>query len=555
MSPAKSSFLMLKINNKEKINKARLFALIASSIVIFIFIFSPGLNVLYHSADDFRYALGGYNKACSTDDGFYFVLTLGRPIQAYMDCLNYKFGYSLQHMAVLRYVSAILIGCSVGFFAEWLCCLGLTIVTAFFAAGSLFLIPQLYCAAIIMGASSVISPLLLVLIAYVCLQTNRIYLAVILILCALLTYPAMTFFFVTLILSKVVLTPLANWPQIRREIQVEVTIFCACCLVYFIYAFFNMYFFSQAPVPDAYRLDHPNFNPIEMLKRVSILVNIFNKFWTFLPSGSMILQGWITLVLLMCGSIIAFVRYVRSAFYRANKKIALIYLMQVLICTVALFILSSAFILIIPQFAFILDTGERWLLFGLLAAGWVLIIWSVKQCSMILPTDWRKYALSLVMGLFFLVQGYQANLYMLAKAVGFNQYIHYFQNIFSSYIKDNKQIRRIHFIVPRSEYPYDSFFSANAALMQVLGHGNYELQWCSLARGVPGEEKDHQKEALTCINKLPKNGIGVTYSYPNESYQKSPHTILVDIQKSNSRSDYYFQSLKQYFGIEGWPMF
>ncbi len=535
-------------------SKMRLLTFVILSIIIFNFILAPAVNILYYAADDFRYAFGGFSKACSTDDGFYFVLTLGRPIQAYMDCLNYKLGYTLQHMAVIRFISVVLMGCAAGFFAEWLCCLGLSMAPAFFAAGSIFLIPQLYSAAIIMGAGSVISPLVLVLLAYACIQKERMALSVILILCALLTYPAMTFFFGTLILTKVLFTNLADWPKTRREVVLEVAVFCASCLIYFIYAYFNMHYHQQAPVPDAYRLDHPNLNPIEMLKRVVLLADFFNKLWAFLPSGNMLIQGWTTIVLLLGGGFIGIVRFMSSLFYKNNKEIALAYLGQAIISVMMLCMLSSAFVLVIPKFSFIMDAGEQWLLFGVLAAGWALVFWSVMQWSFISPSSWQKYIITIVMGLFFLVQGYQANVYAMAKSIGLNHYMNYFQNIISDYVKENKQLRRIHFIVPRSEYPYDSFFSANAALVQILGHGKYELQWCSLARGVPGEEKDHQKEALACIKKLPENGIGVTYSYPDESYQKTNSMLIVDIKKANNRRDYYFQSLKQYFGIVDWPL-
>ena len=371
-------------------SKMRLLTFIILSIILFNFILAPGVNILYYAADDFRYAFGGYAKACGTDDGFYFVLTLGRPIQAYMDCLNYKLGYTLQHMVVIRFISVVLMGCAAGFFAEWLCCLGLSMVTAFFAAGSIFLIPQLYSPAIITGASSVITPLLLVLIAYSCIQKKRIGLSILFILCALLTYPAVTFFFGTLILTKVLFTNLADWPKTSREVVLEVAVFCVSCLIYFIFAYFNMRYHQQAPVPDAYRLDHPNLNPIEMLKRVVLLADIFNKHWAFLPLGNMFIQGWIAIVLLLGGGFIGIVRFINGLFYRKNKEIALVYLGQAIISVIMLCILSSAFVLVIPKFSFIMNGGEQWLLFGVLAAGWALVFWSVKAMELYFPKQLAK---------------------------------------------------------------------------------------------------------------------------------------------------------------------
>jgi len=524
-------------------DRKRIFLYILASIVLFYFILSPAITILYYAADDYRYALGGLNKACGTDDGFYFVLTLGRPLQGYMDCWNYKFGYTLEHMKIIRFISVLLMGWAAGLFADWLFRRGFSLVASFLAAGSLFLIYQLYPAAILMGAGTIIFPLVLVLLAYrIC--ARNLFFSAILLLIALLIYPAMTFFFPTLILGRVLFSNLASWTETRRAVIQEIALFCGTCLLYFIYAYFNMRFNAYAPIPDAYHLDRPNVNPIEVFKRFAFLGHIFNRLWSLLPSGNMLLQGYTMLILLFGGIIIAASRF--------SKKIPLSFLIQALIAVLGLFMLSSGFILVMPSFEFLLNTGEHWLLFGTLSAAMVLMFWSTMQWSSLFPQKWQKTVLSAVLGVFFFTEAYQANIMITARALGFNHYLNFVKSAMADHLTDNNILRRVHFIVPTSEYPYDSFFAANAALVQLLGHGKYNVQWCSLPRGVEGLEKDHQEEAMRCIENLSQNSIGITYSYPNEPFQTTKSLLVIDMQKSNTRNDYFNLSLKNYLGIEGW---
>ena len=51
-------------------NRKQLFFLVIASVFVMYFIFSPSLNILYHTGEDLRYTFGGYNKTCASDDGF-----------------------------------------------------------------------------------------------------------------------------------------------------------------------------------------------------------------------------------------------------------------------------------------------------------------------------------------------------------------------------------------------------------------------------------------------------------------------------------------------------
>ena len=525
--------------------KSRLLTFILASIILLYFIFAPGINGTYYACDDFRYAFGGLHQSCKSDDGFEFMLTLGRPIQAYLDCINYKFAYTTERMSLARLSSVSLMGCGMGLLAEYLFCLGFSLWAAFFAAGCLFLIPRLYGDAVITAATSLPFSLVLVLLGYKCLSKAHAYfprenglrqknqiawlgLASALIYCALLTYPAMSFALTSLIMAKLLFSKLADWSRTRREALQESVLFITVCVLYFMWGFYNMRYHALAPVPDQYRLDHPNLNPIEIIKRLALLGNVFTPAWELLPGGDMVRQGWLMLSVFMAGATCGTIAFLRSSLYLLDKKQALTNLSQALAGVIALFILSSAFILVIPD----RDAGGSRLLFGVTTSGLMLVFWCIYKISSMLPATLRTGSMLSLIGLLFLTEAHYASIYSQATASLYEQRLNFVSTAISNHLAKNKHLRRIHFVLVRPDYPYNRFFLANGGLMQVLGRDNYTVEWCSLPRGVTEDEPGHQKEAVACIDKLPKNGVGITYSYMNEPF-KSTRDMLIISNKDN----------------------
>ncbi len=522
---------------QNKVSKKRLILFIFISTIALYFIFSPALNFFYYGGDDFRYAFGGWNKTCASDDGFYFAGTVGRPIQAYMDCLNYKFANTLEHMRVVRLVALALLGCSMGLLAEWLYLLGFSVWIAFFGAGSFILINRLYGDTILTGATSLASPVLLVVLAHLCIRRARSYsselqkknrlvwfsVSAILIFCALLTYPAMTFFYGTLVLITLLSSNLVNWTQTRRDVLQDVILFCAVCVLYFIWAYFNMRYNAHAPIPDAYRLDHPNFNLIEIYKRAIPLFNLFDGAWMLLPLTNSIWQGTALVIVLVGGVLIAIARFFQSQFYLQNKPVALNTVGQAIVGVFVLLLFSSAFFLMMPGRD---SVGSR-LIFATMASFLPLIFWCLYQWSAIFPASLKKNVFAILVCLIFLMEAYQANLLGMVSATGAADKLNAMKTVISDYLVKGNKLRRIHFIVPESDYPYNKFFLVNAALAQLPGDQKNELIWCSLPRGFSGEEKDHQKEAISCIEKLPANSIAVTYSHVGEPIKKTDSMLMI----------------------------
>src|SRR3990167_1594667 len=449
-------FLMGQLYNQ------RLFALIFSSMVLLYFVFLPATNLLYYAGDDFRYAFGGFTKACKTDDSFEFMWTLGRPLQAYLDCLTYKFAYTLERMRDVRLLSVILLGCGMGLLADCLCCLGLSIGIAFFASGVFFLIPEMYHDAVLTGSQPLAFSIILVLLSYRSAQQQP-KLSALYLLCALLTYPAMAFFFVTLILAKLLFSSLKDWMETRRDIARGVVLFGIVCVVYYFFAFINMRYFPQAPVTDrAYQLNHPNFNIMEMLGRAAIMGNVFDRIWALSPLSNMAWQGWIMVMLLFSAIILTPIYFVNSQFYIRNQSVALVWALQAVASAIILVILCSAFTLVMP--------GRVWearLLVGVISAGLMLMLWSINQCSFMLPSYLRTNIVLAAVTFFFLVQGYQTNVAMMVYAMSYQQYLNFTKTAIASYLATGSKLRRIHYIVPQTSYPYNQFFLSNGALMQL----------------------------------------------------------------------------------------
>jgi len=501
------------------------FYLLASIFIMYL-IFSPAANLLYYASDDFRYSLGGINKSCKSNDGFYFVWTLGRPLQAYVDCLSYKFSYTLERMRILRLISIALMGCGMGLLAELLSSLGLSLLSALFAAACVFLAPQLYDEAISVGAIPLPLTIVFILLGYKCL--NSVYLktyrpklwistSALFIFAALITYPAMAFFFATLILTKVLFSDFSKWPITRIAVMREVMVFLFVCTLYFILAYWNMHFHSKAFIPEAYQLDHPNFNILEILQRVWGLGNIFSDLWSYFPSINMRIQGWTTFAILISGIFFANLALTKTQFYRQDKKNALLQVAEMIAFVFAIFILCSAFYLIIPVRQV---TGSR-LLYGSISAGVMIMLWCLSRWP---KSNWTTFYLAL----FFCLIGYKTNLFITARSLVYAQYLDSVRQDIYDYLIQGRVLHRIHFIISRPEYPYTRFFLANGALTQQVGYDVYKLKWCSLSRGVAGEEKDHQLELFACLDKLNPDQAGITYSYKDETYTKTNDMLVID---------------------------
>src|SRR3990167_5694099 len=333
---------IMKINDIVT-NHASSIAFVFAGAIVMFFIFSPAIHISFYNGDAYRYVFGGFGQSCKSDDGFEFMLTLGRPLQAYLDCFVYKFAYTLERMKVIRLLSVVLMGCTMGMFAEWLYRLGMSVWVAFFAAGCLFLVPHLYEDAVLAGALSLPVALLFTQIAYRYLQMwSRSLWPAIFIMLALLTYPAMAFFFCALILTKLMFSNLSDWVHIRKEIFQELLLFSVVCVIYFILAYLNMRFHPLAPVPSQYQLNHPNLSIAEVIHRLSYLANVFGQQWEMMRLYPGNWQGWVMIGVFLSGILFATVKLIKHPCSYTD-------LAQGLTVFFILMIMSSGFFLVIPS--------------------------------------------------------------------------------------------------------------------------------------------------------------------------------------------------------------
>ncbi len=500
------------------------------SIALLYLIFAPAINFLYYGGDDYRYTFGNPGLSCAKDDGYHFMMTLGRPLQAYMDCLSFRYAFTVERMRDIRIVAVLLMGCSAGLIADWLRMYGVSLLQGFLIAAALILIPHFYGDTILTGALSLPVPILLAIIAYRCVLKSHTYektataarflkaTAVISLIFAMLSYPAMSFFYCTFMLTKVLFSRLDDWGRSKKEVMIEARIFLLAGVIFFVWAYYNMHFHSRTAVPPEYRLDKPNLNPVEMISRLFTIADVYGGIWSILPLSNNVTQGNVILFLITSGLLLGSVTY----FYRYKTSARLA---QPVFFAGALFLLCCAFALVIPSY----NAGAR-LFMGSVSAGIIIVIWSVYRCASVLPVVIRSITITAVLMFYLSLQAYQANLNMMRAAWHFVGYLHQSEAIIQSWLTDQHELKRIHFITEKEEYAFNRYFLASGALSQALGHGNYSIKWCGAANTGPTENSESQKKSMKCLKNLEPGVIGITYSQRGESYLQSEATVVIDKQ-------------------------
>lgn len=498
----------------------RKWLLIFFSLFILYLIFSPAIHILHYSGDDFKYSFGGISKSCAENDDYHFLLTTGRPLQTFVDCLGFKFGYTLEGMRTIRLLTVITMGMVMGLLADYLCTLGLSFWVSFFASGCLLLIAHLYGDAIPMGSIALPFALLMALMGYRAI--NRFYshtkkwlvLSFICILAALLTYPALAFFFITLMLMKFLThmslrvgdqTDLVR-SRIKQELFIEFFVFVTACLVYFAWAYYNIRYHARTEIPAAYQVDQPNFNVLEMFNRLILLGNIFSSWWPLSPRMNIEWQGWIMVIGLL-GIIVK------------QTKIFFI--------AMGILIINSGFFLIMPN----LNVVENRVLYPIIVSSLVLVFSGFWQWKNILPEPWGKRLILLGLIALFLSLGKQAGLVTMANAISHVEYLHHTQESLAEYLQTGQELKRIHFIIPQSNSPYDRYTHTQAALTPLMKGKKFRLRWC--AQSSLGN--NHTEEAIHCLASMKNSDIAVTYSFEGEPFiQTNGMTIVQNNFKSLS---------------------
>ena len=338
------------------------------------------------------------------------------------------------------------------------------------------------------------------------------YIATAWIASALLTYPAMAFFYCSMVLMKVLFSPLANWIKTRREIVQEIGLFLIICLIYFIWAHFNS---NPARLPEKYHLS-PNLNISEMKIRLLPLANFFGDNPWRLPLSDSVRHGGILLILLTGGVIYSLIGLRNNAFFIQNKDQAITALTQSILSTAVLFILCSGFYLIIPGRE---DMGSR-LLFATAASGLPLLFWSIYQWCNLFPAFLRKNITLFAVLTYFLIVGYKANMVTTIDALNYAEYINTVKDKLAERLADNHhKLRHIHFIIPGGGYPGNKFLLINTVLARMPGHKEVKAKWCP-----------EEQTTAECLATLPTDTIAVTYSRPDAPYLKTQDMMLLDDQ-------------------------
>jgi hypothetical protein len=165
---------------------------------------------------------------------------------------------------------------------------------------------------------------------------------------------------------------------------------------------------------------------------------------------------------------------------------------------------------------------------GTVSSGIALAIWGLFRWSSVLPVGMRNSFVSLALIAYLVAQTYEANLNTKSDALIAVAYLNKLETTISHYFVNNKELKRIQFIVPKGESPYIRFFHANASLVAVKGHDQYTLKWCSASRDRYNSDINQKEKVKKCLDNLPVGAIGVTYSYKGEPYFDTEAMLVID---------------------------
>jgi hypothetical protein len=508
---------------------------VLSAAAIF-FVFSGAITIPFYHHDIYKFSMGGVNQACNMDQGFSFIVTLGRPIAAYLDCVNNKFGNTLQGVAWIRIVCVLVTALGMSWFALWLRHLKISFMIAFLIAGSIFFLPAIQ-TVMIMIATSMLAALLFAMASHYFISlggwstlrnTTISLLGLGLLFLALLTYPALTAFFLIPALLKILFCPLSEWLATRKTIVRDVLVYCFCCVIYFGFAkelqqhrdLFN-------GVPSAYQF---KLN-LHFLTRITSLYQVRALLWNIYVNAK--LSIFINLVI-VAGCFAAL-----RNFLKENGKISS--LLQAILATLLLIVSMSAIYLTAPE-----EILATRVIFAFQVVVILLLFWSLLNISSLFVRQKEKILLYSAAILFF-TGAYLANNIVTMSALNDYTELNFITNNIRTRLAQNKlPPKRIHIIashqINETGMQYragDDIFNINstyfasdsanivyAALLQLAPRGTYAVTDCVFTQADTAAQLANE---MKCINTTQAKSIPVTNSKAGELFQLSPDTFIINM--------------------------
>lgn len=546
--------LLIENPSAMSFKKSFLIYLLLGILALYV-VFAPTVNIPFYHHDIYKYSEGGFHHSCKHNPGNGYMIALARPLQAKLDCMNYKIANTLEKMGYIRLFTLFLNSLAFAVLAAWLyTSRKIAFWIAFFIAGAIFYLPAMQ-SAMIMGTTIFPISILLALLSYYFMSrsslsfnkpghrntlSDHLYLvpSFLCLIGSLLSYFTLSAFYLMPAMLLVLFKPLAEWKETRKIVIRDILFFTFCCVLFFIYAKNHMAHSSYF-IPSSYRF---NLN-LEIINRLFGLYKIFPQFWN-LYSG--LTQFLIFNAVFIAGCSIALIKYKLSKYYIHNKKAAWSYLIQAVISFGVLLSLGAVTYLTVPSVA---DAPVTRLIFVFQAMGIVFLFWSIVQFSGLFKNDtknWVKMALMLAV---LFIGAIFANYNVTKSALNdYTEFTYITSSVAKGMAVKGNEVSRIHLIassernfnglssvddifnVNTTIYPGSIDFIVYAALAQFVNKQSVEIADCIF---LDTKGNSYNNDEIKCIKSAPKNSIIVTYSVPGKPIYKSPHMLIVNMNALN----------------------
>jgi hypothetical protein len=517
-------------------NRKELFLNFIFAAVAFYFIFSAVFDIPFYHHDIYKYSTGSWHRSCMGNQGHKLIIAFGRPITAYLDCVNNKIGNTLESINILRALCLGLISIMVSFFAAFLKQLGFSRWSAFLVSATVFLLPLTF-ATVIMACSSLYVSMLLAYFSYFFiskldvekleLHFNNLLpalLGLFLLIASFFTYPAVTSFYLVPTLTLVLFKPLAEWSKTKKIVFINLFIYSAFSILYFIAAK-QLQDFMNVGIPAAYKI---RVNT-HFLTKIDYLFLALPRLWN-MDAGRV--QAYLVYGVMTLGCLCGL-----KSFYKNSEKITKS-LVQAVVSVFIYLLFASAVYLAAPA----TDMPSTRVIFAFQAMIALILFWSANYICKLSPHKKSQTFLGVAMFLF-VIAGFFAN-QMVTRSV-LNDYLelNVIVNALAERIKTNTPIKRVHIVGSVSSNftafnPHEDIFNVNssvsgddatsmvnAAFLRLAVRHTFDLTNCS-SKSINGKAS---QEEIDCIHATPDENIVVTYSRPGDEIYRSPDMLIISM--------------------------
>jgi hypothetical protein len=527
------------VRSKSNMKKEAIFYLLLGIVGIFL-IFLPITYIPFYHHDIYKFSTGGFHQACSSNQGHSFIVTLGRPFSAYLDCLNNKIGNTLGGITLIRVCCLLLIGVMVGGFALLLKSRGFSRWVALLISFSVFLLP-IVLTIIIMISTTLIVSIMLAFASYFLINLSHLnllkwkkhdYLTMglgcFLLMTAFFTYPSEAAFYLVPSLLLVLFQPLSEWRITRKLVVRDTIIFGLASLVYFVLAKALQMYRGVVGVPAAYQFKL-NYDFVD---RISYLLQKLPDFWN-LNAGPF--QKCIVYALLLFGCLSA----LRELYQK--KDISKKYLLQAIISILVLVVLGCSVFLVAPN----RDIPVSRVIFVFQVMALLALFWSIFQVCRYFRTK-KEDVFFLSTALICLMGIYYSSSTITMSALNDNAELNYIASSIFKATHASQPIARIHIIVSNqlnsngmpahediininsTNYAGDIGNIVNAAMLKIAKRHSFGINNCVFSEI---DEPKYFLEERKCIYATFPGDIAVTYSRSGDMYVNTPGTLIIDMNK------------------------